>query len=232
MRQNIVLFTFIASTALTGGIVNEASALTFNLNSGDNIAGNATYIVNGPGFTNVTAFDEVGNVRAGTYLANSATSRWIGPTPTSGLAGAANAVPAGNYTFATTFDLTGFDITTATISNLLIASDNSTTAVRLNGNLLTIPGFPSTGFGAFNSFSPDLTQFRSFLNSGSNTLAFTVNNAGGSPSSQGFRTEFAVTVVEVPFEFSPMLGLGLLGAFAARKKIKNAKNTLFTKIQG
>jgi hypothetical protein len=228
MRQEIAIC--LVSSLLVGGFANEASAVTINLNSGSSIPGNAAYSVTGPVSAPV-AFDTNGNVRpGGVYLPNSATSRWIGPTPTSGLSGAANAVPAGNYIYSASFNLTVFDIDDLEISDLLIASDNATTSVTLNG-MPILPGpvvQNSPTFAAFTTLTPSLALFQAaFNNGGLNTLAFTVNNAGGSPSSSGFRTEFIVTAV--PFEFSPMLGFGLLGAFVAWKRFKNAKNTLTTR---
>ena len=70
-------------------------------------------------------------------------------------------------TYSLSFDLTGFDYTTASLSGLF-AADNSGT-VRLNGNLLA-----STGtYNAFTAFSAT-----SFFVAGINVLSFSVVDTG------------------------------------------------------
>jgi hypothetical protein len=61
---------------------------------------------------------------------DTATSKWISPRAT--YAGFLQD-PVGNYTYRTTFDLTGFDTNTVSISGQL-ALDNDITAVRINGS--------------------------------------------------------------------------------------------------
>ena len=90
-------------------------------------------------------------------------------------------MPAGNYTYRTTFDLTGFDASTAQIT-MQVAVDNELTAVLLNGANV---GFT---YNAFASFSSTFTITTGFVD-GTNTLDFVTLNATGSASPAGFRAK-------------------------------------------
>jgi len=63
------------------------------------------------------------------WTSDTATSKWI--SPQASYAGIGED-PVGTYTYRTTFDLTGFDLSTVSISGSL-AVDNAITAVRING---------------------------------------------------------------------------------------------------
>jgi len=114
---------------------------------------------------------------------NGPSSKWISPR-------ADQATPnyntQGDYTYRTTFDLTGLDPSTASLSGWG-AADNSA-VVKLNGvQLATIGGFGSpTNFSLNSSFV-----------SGVNTLDFIVNNAGSSGSPTGLRVEVSGTANSV-----------------------------------
>jgi len=140
------------------------------------------------------------------WIGTSSTSAWITPTTNA----AAN-LNAGNYVFTTTFMLpVGF--TSASLSGQW-ATDNSGT-MQLNGNSV---GTPSASFSSFTAFS--ITT--SFL-AGTNTLSFTVNNAGTSPSPIGLRVEISGAYtpagqVPEPSSLATITGgLIALGAFARR----------------
>ncbi len=99
----------------------------------------------------------------GPWIANSETSKWIGPQlETSAAAG-------GDYVYEIEVDLTGFDPTTAFIEGRW-ATDNGATLV-LNGTATAIVN--SGDFGNLSSFRLET----GFL-SGTNRLGFRVNNAG------------------------------------------------------
>ena len=131
--------------------------------------------------------------------ASSATSRWITPS-------AATNVPSGNYTYTTTFDLTGYVPGTATITGRW-AADNAGLNILLNGNSL---GLTTTGgFSAFTSFS--IPTGSGFV-AGLNTLDFVVNNfdgPGNNPS--GLRVELTGNAGLVA---TPVPPTALLAVFA------------------
>ena len=94
------------------------------------------------------------------WLANGPASTWI----------AINANVANNgaapYTFTRTFDLTGFDISTASLTGAWAIDDAGT--VNLNGNLLDTQG--SGGWGSLHNISAPAADFVS----GVNTLTITM----------------------------------------------------------
>ena len=183
--------------------------------SGTPLAGGAldphySFIQN-PAFGSSNAF--VGTVIPGSWLANSGTSKWIGPGPGDDLA---LAYTGGTYIYRTIFDLTGLNPLTA-ILNGLIATDNNS-EIFLNGVSTGI----TTGledFGAFKSFT-----INSGFTSGINTLDFRVFNQNSTPT--GLRVEWveatvaAADPVPLPATAVPMgigaLGLAMAGWFRRR----------------
>ncbi len=123
----------------------------------------------------------------GPWIAEGPLSRWIAPSDRA----SANSTP-GSYTYTTTFDLTGFDHTTATIDGEW-ASDDGGADVLING---ASTFQTSAGFGGFTPF---------FIGSGFvpgvNTLQFVVNNGGALPdlNPSGVRVRMVGTV-SVPDE--------------------------------
>lgn len=109
---------------------------------------------------------------AGPWSPNTADSKWIGPRVSGGSA-------TGNYTYTTTFDLTGYDASTVAISGDW-TSDNAGVDILVNGI--------STGISKNDFTTVDSFQIApgSFL-SGTNTLDFVVNNNGA--GSTGFKIE-------------------------------------------
>ncbi|MES2706414.1 MAG: immunoglobulin domain-containing protein [Verrucomicrobiota bacterium] len=126
-------------------------------------------------------------VAPGPWLANSDTSKWIGPSLNTGAA-AGTLVDAGAgpgiYVYRTTFDLTGFAPATAIVSGQW-TSDNNGLAIRVNGNPTGIVG--SGNFAAFESFSFD--DARADFVSGMNTIDFVILNAGDLPGPTGLRVD-------------------------------------------
>ena len=115
-------------------------------------------------------------------------------------------MPSGNYTYTTTFDLTGYVPGTATITGRW-AADNAGLNILLNGNSL---GLTTTGgFSAFTSFS--IPTGSGFV-AGLNTLDFVVNNfdgPGNNPS--GLRVELTGNAGLVA---TPVPPTALLAVFA------------------
>lgn len=98
----------------------------------------------------------------GSYIPNNATSRWIWEN--------ASGQPTNvTRTFRTTFDLTGFDPTTAILGGTW-ATDNLGLNIRING---TATGLTSPGFGAYTNFG-----ITSGFVPGINTLDFVVRDVG------------------------------------------------------
>ena len=168
------------------------------------------FTVTGPGYSNAPTYavnDALGF--AGVWLAPSSTSKWITPLVTSDFGGD---VSAGSYTYTTTFDLTGFNPTTGSLSGAA-GADNEITSISINGAAVAFP----SGVG-YSSLAPFITS-GSFV-AGINTLRIVVNNFGG-PS--GLRAElsgnFTATAVPEPGGAALMLaGLALFGWTARRSQ--------------
>lgn len=115
--------------------------------------------VTGPIVQDSTVFP----ISDGTWVRNSDRSKWIGPRfETSAAAG-------GDYTYELTFDLTGFDPTTAILLGGW-ATDNLGTDLRLNGTSTGLQN--GSQFGSLTPFTVT-TGFQA----GVNKLEFLVNNA-------------------------------------------------------
>ena len=117
------------------------------------------------------------------WLANDAASVWIGA-----FSQGAASVPAGNYNFRTSFDLTGFATNTAQIT-VQLAVDNNVTNVLLNGVSL------GWSYSAFASLSSAFARGTGFV-AGTNTLEFLTVNSGASASPGGFRAKISGTATK------------------------------------
>jgi hypothetical protein len=150
---------------------------------------------------------------SGTWLLNTADSRWLGPTqfPATGLL---NNVP-GDFTYQLDFTITPLQFANTARFTARIASDNSTTSILLNGNAIAVP----TGVN-FRTWT-GLSVASGFV-AGLNTLKFKVNNAAGATGNPtGFRVEFLSSQVEVLPEPGTwamfLIGFGLIGATLRRR---------------
>ncbi len=108
--------------------------------------------------------------RNGGWVANTGDAKWIGLNDS----GFTNH-PVGEYVYRITFDLTGLDPTTASISGTGSADDSA--IIRLNGNA-TGQTFPA--FNVLSTFS-----ITSGFIAGVNTLDFVVSNGGAGPNPTG-----------------------------------------------
>lgn len=151
-----------------------------------------------------------------TGAGDSVISRWIGPNNDSILTGPPSGFPVVPYIYRTTFDLTGFDPTTAMVAGKWI-TDNDGLDIRINGNSL---GNTTT----FTSYSDNFSLFSigSGFIGGINTLDFWVNNGGSSDNATALRVEITsatASVVPVPEPASLLLiGSGLVVLAAWRRK--------------
>jgi hypothetical protein len=152
------------------------------------------------------------------WLGDDSISTWIGvDNPVVGeLAG-----PPGLYDYRTTFDLTGFNPATASISGGW-ASDNDGVKILLNGLDRPQSSYPAFagGYASFTSFS-----ISSGFVSGLNTLDFFVHNGGtgpgddsGDPNATGLRVEMSGTAEALPVSAAepgtlPLVGIGLAGLY-------------------
>jgi hypothetical protein len=145
------------------------------------------------------------------WLANTSVSKWI--TPTSSQGQSFDAWNTGLYTYTLSFDLTGYNASTASFVGRL-AADNAVT-VKLNNQVIS----SASGFTDWSSFNAN-----SGFVSGVNKLDFVVTNwqqNGGNPS--GLRVEFSgsniTAAVPEPETYAMLLGgLALMGFVARRRK--------------
>lgn len=152
----------------------------------------------------------------GYWLAPNLTSGWITPLLGAGNTASGSAA-GGDYTYQTTFDLTGIDYSLLSIIGKVTA-DNGITDILINGISTGFTyGGPNTG--TYSTFA-DFTIGSGF-HSGINTLTFDVVNGSG-PT--GLRTDFSGTTftaaVPEPETYAMLLaGLGMIG-FATRRRNK------------
>ncbi|MEZ5328869.1 MAG: immunoglobulin domain-containing protein [Verrucomicrobiales bacterium] len=116
----------------------------------------------------------------GPWLEEGPDSKWIVANPESGNSA------EGDYTYRTTFDLTGFDPAKATITGRW-AVDNTGIDILINGESLGITN--GAGFASWSDFTID-----SGFVEGENVLEFIFNNAPASPNPAGLRVELRGTV--------------------------------------
>lgn len=169
------------------GITTQTISTLFN--SGLNATGQAdsNYVLTASAYStppppNIPATVMVNHAN---WLANTTTSRWIGP-----VANGTTSVPAGMYNFRTTFNLSGMDTNSARVT-LRFAADNRVTNVFLNG---VAKGLTNVGFSAL---SPACVLSNNFT-SGINTLDFCTVNDAPTASPAGFRVEASGTAGRTP----------------------------------
>lgn len=124
------------------------------------------------------------------YFGDDAVSGWVSPTPFG------NAGVGGFYTYQMSFDLSGFDATTALITGVFGADNDG--AILLNGNVVA-----STVYADF--IRPTAFTMNTGFLSGLNTISVRMDN-GGDPSA--FRVKFSTAtadLIESPKLFSEVV---------------------------
>ena len=119
------------------------------------------------------------------WVASGPKSKWIAP-----LADQSVGVAEGDYTFTTSFDLTGYDPAHVSLMGQW-AVDNLGTDILVNG---TSTGITSPGFATFTPFT-----LSSGLTAGVNTLDFKMNNLPATPNPAGLRVDLRGLVEIGPF---------------------------------
>ena len=145
----------------------------------------------------------------GTYVANGPNSDWISNNASSSYNGPAP------YTFQTTFDLTGYDLSTASMAGSWAIADGGT--LSLNGNIIaSLLAQTDTNWTGLHTFS--VTTGSSYFVPGINTLTLTVTSSDS--YYEAARLEGAVTAgsTQPPTVPEPsitlLLGAGCLGLLA------------------
>jgi len=201
---------FLRITALIALAALPAAAATFTINNtGGGPEGFADPNWSLSGGTAYVTID--GQYPFGPWLANSVDSSWISPAP-SYASSAFDNIP-GAYTYSTTFDLTGLNPNSATLS-FVVAADDALTDVILNG---ASQGISYVGLASFSGLFTINTDFIG----GINTIEFVTANGGSLNSPTGLRVEFSdATADELSGLPEPssiaLLGFGTILLFSRR----------------
>jgi hypothetical protein len=205
-----------ASTVIAG-LYNTGVDNSYVSTTGTQVDQHWTLALNG--ITPSTAYNDGVNgiFPLGPWLAEDATSRWVGPTNPQGAS--TDPLNDGFYEYSLTFNLTAAQASGASFVGRY-AADNAISWVKLNTTVLDSTLDPD-GLGGFTSWSAFGASTPAFQ-AGTNTLAFRVINYsqdGGNPS--GLRVEFTGATVGVPEPASWALmigGFGMAGAMLRRRR--------------
>lgn len=233
-----LLSAFAIALAVAATAATSAGAVPFNLyntgvdNSGNTLPDGTTpdphYTLTGPGGATLTLVrTSAGGFPIPPYVGDDSLSTWIGPAPSHDLSG-----PTGSYDYKITFDLTGFNPATASITGQW-TTDNQGRGILLNGantgNSIAFGSGPDNySFDSWHSFS-----ITSGFVAGLNTLDFLIDNVTtdcGSPCTTNptaVRVEMTgnatASIGATPLPAALPLfasGLGALGFIGWRRKRK------------
>ncbi len=207
--------TFVAAVLAVSAFASaHAASITGLVNTGvgasDTADSNYSLKHNGVVSTPIITVNNVWPITP--WLVNTVDSKWI--TPTDNQAQSFDPSSNGTYTYSLSFNLNGYDASTAALTGRFSADNNA--VVLLNGTQIgSVSDFKVWGnFGSSNG-----TAFVA----GTNTLEFVVTNlkqSSGNPT--GLRVEFlssSVAAVPEPETYAMLLaGLGMVGLIARRRK--------------
>jgi hypothetical protein len=214
--QSLALFSFPGNAALAGQIVtlfntgvdSSGHVLTTQTDGAHGIGDPHYSLVSVPGGTTEL---EVYNYNLWTSAGPN--SAWIAPHEFANGYLTNDAGPPGVYDYRTTFDLTGFDPSTALISGRW-SVDNQGTDILVNGQSTGQQTTPENFDGGYSSF----TIASGFLHAGVNTLDFVANNEPGTPdypdNPTGLRVEFLVATASFAGPSVPEPSTLLMSSFA------------------
>ena len=118
----------------------------------------------------------------GVWFPNGPNSSWIAPNPN-------DAHGNGNFTLTYTFNLAGYDLTTATFNDLRWSIDDAG-FVQLNGH--TEASLASGNWSSFNSFSIPVSHLEQTVNT------LTITSTGSDGFLDGARLEGTLTISPIP----------------------------------
>jgi hypothetical protein len=147
------------------------------------------------------------------YIGDDSKSAWIGPNNDTILDG-----PDGHYDYRTTFDLTGFDPSTAKITGGW-TTDNEGVMILLNGH--DTGNAPITSATQYSAGFAPFSIMTGFL-PGLNTIDFIVNNDGGPTALRVEMTGTAAT----PLPSTAVAGMALLGGLGMMQFARRTKATV------
>ena len=179
-----VAFAVVVTAATSAGAVPFDLYNTGVDNAGATLPDGTTpdlhYTLTAPGDTNVTLVRTSAGgfpiLPVGPYVGDDSLSTWIGPNNAHDLNG-----PPGLYTYQTTFDLTGFNPLTASITGQW-TTDNEGRGILLNGvdtgtgNSIAFGSSGNYSFESWHTFTITGTITHPFL-PGVNTLDFLIDNS-------------------------------------------------------
>jgi hypothetical protein len=165
------------------------------------------------GTTDLRVRTSIGGFPVPPWLGDDSISAWIGPNNDSIVDGS-----VGAFDYRTTFNLTGFDSTTASLAGQW-SVDNEGLNILINGVSTGITAAGPTGgdpTASFEQWTP--FSISSGFVAGVNTVDFIVNNDGG-PT--GLRVEMTGSATETPEPASLMLlGAGLVVISKLRRRVR------------
>lgn len=227
MRTSLIALAILGATLPGFASSAQAAVIVGLYNSGVDSGGDGWAAGGGAGqsggadlhWSNGGAQAFTGSLTNSAWLANSATSRWVTPTPDA--RDSLDPWADGEYVYSLAFDLSGYDASTASFAGRF-STDNLVTAITLNGQAIT------GGGGSFDYWT-DFSSLSGAFVGGVNVLSFNVTNfaqASGNPT--GLRVEFLSSNVEQPMGPVPepstwammIVGFGVIGAVMRRSRLK------------